>query len=366
MGDETPEFNPSPKIDELPAHEPGTASWTAKPTSVKARSPINLHGKGVKRVGIAAAVVVVALLVMNMLPKDSSGAALALHMTPGDVMRYKVHLAVDGEISTNGGNGKAYSADATGVMTITVTDVDAQGVATAEVVVAAPGLSVTPPPRRIVNYPNEVSGEVKLAPNGTVISGSPNFAALLAATQPLPAGWDSVFPSLPEDPAAKEGTTWNTSSDVPFLDQTVAASDSAQLLSLGTDTDNVAVIKTDRELPFDITTTVSALIDGTGITSADLGLPEGSDPAVSITGSMNLSATYWMNAMDGSLDHSFAEGEVSVTRTISGLPKSEYEGGQEVLAVSGTAKLWVDPAKAPVEKAPKAEGGTNVETEAGG
>jgi hypothetical protein len=51
-----------------------------------------------------------------------------------------------------------------------------------------------------------------------------------------------------------------------------------------------------------------------------------------------------VNTQNGALDHSFAEGTVDVTRTLTGLPKAQFPGGQMTTTVSGTAKLWVDPA----------------------
>lgn len=308
----------------LPAAEP----FSAKPTSVAGRSPVSISSRRT-RIGLVVIVgLVVAYLVYSILPGgDSAGTSLALEMRPGAAVDYRIDFSFEGTAGVNGSTPRPFSVKVGGIARMDVASVEG-GVATLDVTISAPEITVDPPPRRPIPVPAQLQGQLKVGPNGVITEGGLGLARVLAGMYPLPLGWDAPFPLLP-DASVEEGGTWEESSSTGGEVTTTASS---TYLAQAEDNPDLAVVSTETTTTYSLTSTLGELVAGSNLVPAQFPY-NGADPAVTIEGTSTLKGNYWVSIGQKKLDHSTLTGTVDVTRTFTGLPESM--GGTQTMVTSG-------------------------------
>lgn len=307
---------------------PTADQFSAKPTSVAGRSPISISSRRT-RIGLMVVVgLVVVYLVYSMLPGgEPTGTALALELQPKAAVDYRVDFSFEGTSAVNGGRPRPFSVSVGGIARMDVASVEGN-VATLDVTISAPEITVDPPPRRPIPVPAQLKGQLKVGPNGVMTEGGLGLARVLGAMYPLPLGWDAPFPILP-DSAVEEGSSWEGSTTT---DGNVTTSASSTFLALASGNPDHAVVKTETTTTYNVTSTLGELLAGSNLDPSQFPYDE-TDPAVTIEGTSALKGNYWVSIGTKKLDHSTLEGTVNVTRTFTGLPESM--GGTQAMVTTG-------------------------------
>jgi len=335
-------------------HAPVSEAFAAKPTSAAARSPITMSNKRTRLIVILAAVAALIVTAVVILPGGGAeGTPLSLQMAKGDSLTYHVKASIDGSVSGDATGKKDFTMDLEGDTGMSVTGIDADGVATIAATTNIIYVAVEPQNVNSTGVPETVEGELQVASDGSVVSGSPGLAA--ATIGIAPPGWDSLFPVLPST-ASEAGDTWSEEVNIPFVGrQTLTAKAEYTLLEVKKkDGKEIAVISPVVEVPIDVSATYKEVLASTGgALPADL--TEDFDPTYAIKGDMDLEATYWIDST-GVMQSNYTVGKVDMTTTWTDAPGVE---GQEI-NITGDMTVSIRrtlPREAPAEQSPADEQG---------
>lgn len=198
--------------------------------------------------------------------ESASAQPLALTFTEGQSETYAIHMAMDGEISSDLFGAQPFVMDMSQVQTWRVTSVDDDGVATIEV-------STSELSGRLngVELPStEVpSLEIRIAPDGRIVSAG--GLALGGASQTQGFGFpgaNQLTPILPDEgQEVAPGDTWDKefSQDFPFGEGTIEfTATSTYERNETVDGREAAVIVTEMTVPMDFTMRLADLIEALG------------------------------------------------------------------------------------------------------
>ena len=319
----------------------------AAPTTVEPAPAPPRRRRGLVVGAIVAAVFVLGGVLVFVADSDEAKAGpLALVFTPGETQRYRIeqtmNLTLGGDLTgVSDVAGMPFAVETSQLLSWTVKDVDADGVATIRVTsddvsatvngAPVPSMGATPPV------------DVRISRTGRVLSiGGPALGGTdldLSAFTKLfdTAGTGQMTPLLPPGGDAQPGDTWDTSfsQDIPFGDGSVDVTATSRYDRDETvDGTDAAVIVSDADLAMDLRLDLAALIGALG--GADLptgasGIGDLTEGALSYTGGGSTTQTSWLDLEAQRVLRTESSGDLDVTMELSGVP-----GFSGTLTVTGS------------------------------
>jgi hypothetical protein len=330
---------PEPPTD-VPTEAEASPSGSTSTEETQLEEAVPVRGSRPRLlVGLALVVALVAGALIFTLTR-SSGIALALALPSGQKIDYHMSMTIHGSIAV-GGQQQALDETIVSDSTWNVLSVDSAGVATVEV--SSSNMSVNLGGQTVpVDKP--VSMRMRIAPDGRILSGGDfGSAAGGSAGATIPGG--SQFTPLLPDHKVGPGDTWQRSFDqqIPILGGTLHYSTSNRFLRYETvGGRRTAVIQSTMSVPMKLRTEVVKLLELSGITPADAGLPAGSNPIIGYDGNVSITGTYWLDPDHGALIKASLAEKPNLTLTFTGFPSRQIAPGTTA-TFTGNATVNIDP-----------------------
>jgi hypothetical protein len=285
-------------------------------------------------IGIALAVVaaVVGGGLLYMFGRSGGNVALALSLKQGQSLSYRLHLTMGGTIAsadeTASGGVQPIAVEMSEDISWHVASVDRHGNATIQIRVADITGKVN---GRSVSFPR-ITSEMRLAPDGRILSGSALGSVGGGASGLQVPGSSQVTPLLPGR-SIGPGDTWNKTVDQPFPfgpGRLRFISTNTYLRNEDVNGEPTAVIRTTGSLPLTFTLDVRTLLRLTGQTASADGIPAGVNPMIGYGGRVAINLTAWVDPKAGRMVKSSGAADFSMQLTFEHFPAGQAPSGNEV------------------------------------
>ncbi len=288
--------------------------------------PAELEPKRRKGAVLGAAglvvVLVAGLLVFQFTrPNDRASASLALSFKEGDTARYRLHMTMDGAMSSDLTGTEQVVMDFSETFSWKVTKVDPDGIATIEVTIE--DVSGTANGLPVPATGTGMTSEMRIAPDGRVLSAGD---LMLAASNDSGGtgfpGMGQITPILPDHPVAP-GDTWSKdfSQSNPFGDGDIRFSTQSSF-DRYEDVNGVkaAVITSTITVPLDLTFDFGKLMAAYGGDSPQSGMKELRKVKITYGGQGSFVLTSWVDLAAEQMVKSSSTGDFDLTMEFSGIP----------------------------------------------
>jgi hypothetical protein len=330
---------------------PSTTSAPSRPPPAPATPPPSLEPWGFGGNGgtsrrsrpwskIAVAVgTVLALLVGGFiylsLNRSSGGTALAFSLSPGNNLRYGLHMNMSGKLSLQG-QSVPFTMAVDETFSWKVDSVDAQGVATVEMRLEDMSGKVDG-----VSIPNggKFQTTLRIARDGRILAPGALTPAGGNSFSQLP-GMDQFTPLLPVHPV-KPGDTWTKTFSQPFPLGSGSLNYSTNNTFVRYEVVNgvrAAVINTQLTTPLNITMDFRKLLALSG--QARL-LPKGTNPTITYSGNVSMNQTAWFDPRMGEMIKQSGQGHFDLSMRFRGFPATMGQP-QGQIGFSGTMSLAIE------------------------
>lgn len=285
---------------------------------------------------VALAVVLIAGALVLVLARGGDSAEarpLALAFTQGESQTYAIHMAMDGQVSSELFGDMPLTIDVTEVVTWTVNSVDDQGTATIEVRVdemsgtvdgvAIPSAAATPPIEIVIAADGRVVSAGGLALGGAEQTQGFGFPGMGQLTPILPDDGDAVAP----------GDTWDKhfAQDFPFGDGTIEfTATSTYVRNETVNGREAAVIVTQMSVPMDFTLSFRDMLgalEGELGAQGVTGLDVLADASIAYSGRGDITQTSFVDLGAQELLRTQSTGDFDMTAEFSGVPGLEGDVG---------------------------------------
>ncbi len=281
---------------------------------------------GGPRIGVAVATVLVLVVgTVGFLFLQSRGSALALTLSKGRTYSYHATMSTDGAFSSQG-QPRPISFKFVTDVTMHVTDVDTHGVASIQV--GTTNTSGTLNGQVLPPTPTS-STTMKVAPDGSIVSGGDIGLATSGGAGNSIAGASQFLPILP-DGKVKPGDTWTKSFDqaFPLGSGTLHYASRNRLLRYESlNGVRSAVVQSTITVPLQMTLDIQRIVEASGRSLSQVGLPAGSDPRIAYKGTSAIDLTAWLDPAAGVLLKSDLQAKMDFTMTFQGFPASQIPAG---------------------------------------
>jgi len=285
--------------------------------------------------------VVVAVLAGSLvfLVTRSHDVALALSLSRGQELHYRVQLNEDGTIGVQG-QTQPIHLKTVADETWRVVSVESKGFATSEVSSANGKLTAN---GNSVSGPKTSPLRVRVAPDGRMVTGGDLSSAAAGASGGIP-GSTQFTPLLPDHPVSP-GDTWAKAFDqyIPFSGATVHISSQNTFLRYETIAGaKTAVIRSVLTYPLDLQIELKKLLAITGSTLQDAGFPAGSDPKIGYSGTIKEDGTYWLLPDHGQMVKASTAAHPTLTMRFIDFPADQVPPGSTA-RFTGSITIRIDP-----------------------
>jgi hypothetical protein len=262
--------------------------------------------------GVATILVLTGFLYVATRPGD---VALALKFTPGQTVRYRVGLTMDGT-ATNEAESSPYRLDVTETVTWRVRSLDARGIATLDL--SVDGGTVTVNGQAHPASTAAPATVLQVAPDGRILSvQDPGVLPGRGAGAGFP-GLDQLTPVLPLRPVMP-GSSWSRVYDQAFpLGEGTLHYTTANRFVRYEDTGGVrtAVLSGSLSVPVEVTVDVNRL----GGVQGSANPAGGTTPTIGYRGTSSARQTAWVDPKAGVLVRLATMGTVDMTLSFQGFP----------------------------------------------